>query len=183
MTDGIAGIVVGPVGAVGAIGLAQHGQVLLHLGAGAVQQGADDVAADARNAAEPVQAGAADHIQQHRFDAVLQGMGGGDTAAFPRRFGKKGIAGPAAGFLHRAVLRRCQRGGITAAHQAGQPQPLCQRADELLVPVGFRPAQAVVDMADGDLPAILRPVLRQEPQKSDRIRAAGNPDGDSVARL
>ena len=72
-------------------------------------------------------------------------------------------------------------GGIDAGNGTGQPQLRRQCPHKAFIPVSLRAAQPVVDMADDQIPAELRPQGRQKAQKSDRIRAAGNPDSDPVA--
>ena len=163
MPNAVAGIVVGKIGAIGAVGLAQQGQVFLHLGAGHIQQRTDDVAPDAGDAAQPVQTGAPYQVHQHRFNGIIQGVGGGDAPPLPCRFGKESITGVAAGFLHRKVVFQRQGGGINMADSIGQSQLPGQLPHKLLVPVGFSAAQPVVNVADDQLPAVFLP---QDSQKA-----------------
>ena len=181
VADAVAGVVVGEVGAVGAVGLPQSSQVVLDLGTGAVQQGADDIAADAGDATKAPQSGAPHQVHQHRFDGVIKGVGGGDASPLLCRLGKKGVACHPTGLLHRDMIPQRKGGGIDAGNGTGQPQLLRQRPHKAFIPVSLCAAQPVVDMADDQIPAELRPQGRQKAQKSDRIRAAGNPDSDPVA--
>ena len=83
--------------------------------------------------------------------------------AIPCRFGKEGITGVAAGFLHRKVVFQRQGGGINMADSIGQSQLPGQLPHKLLVPVGFSAAQPVVNVADDQLPAVFLP---QDSQKA-----------------
>lgn len=125
--NAVAGIVVGKIGAIGAVGLAQQGQVFLHLSAGHIQQRTDDVAPRAGDAAQPVQTGAPYQVHQHRFDGIIQSVGGGDAPP-PLPFRQRNHNGrcgrlppPKGGFP--APGRRHQYGGQHRAVPAARPPP------------------------------------------------------------
>ena len=94
------------------------------------------------------QPAAAQQVQQHRLGVVVGGVRRGELVAGQRL--QKGVAAFAGGFFDAFSVCGGVLGDVGAADGQGDAVPGAEGADEGLVAVGFRPAQAVVEVGGGD---------------------------------
>ncbi len=116
VADAVAGVVVVLVGAVLHVGQGVAAQVVLHLGAGGGEQGADDLLPFGEDAPQPPQAGAPGQVEQDGLHVVAGGVGGGDEVGprLPGGLAEESIAHIPGGFLD----ARAPQAGLTG-HVAG----------------------------------------------------------------
>ncbi|HWF08295.1 MAG TPA: hypothetical protein VG297_07515 [Bryobacteraceae bacterium] len=166
-TYAVAGEVPVEVGTVFAPSYVALGQEGANFIATQLDEGANDACErDRQDAAESPGTRAACEAVQDGFSLIVERVTGGDCVAGPGRDlgGKKFVAG-AAGFL---LDITGQRRGVQYLNRKFETRR--EIADELFILVGFRAAQAVVDVEDsGGKSQIAKGV-----QEEDGISAAGN---------
>ena len=146
-------------------------EIRLNFAARQAEHRPHDVLALRRDAAQAAQRRAARQVEKHRLQIVVGGVRRGDQAVQLR---KKRIAQLPSRLLH-ALARPCRMGGDVRAGDAQRnAERLAKRADERLVAVGFRAAQAVVEVRRRDRDPQLRPKRAQGVQHRHGVRAAGD---------
>ena len=148
-------------------------QELLHFLPGHRQHGADQPPADGGNASQPFQPCTTDQMQEHCFRIVVRRVGSGD---FSRKGHQEAIAGVSCcrfqPFLPRDHLPR--------PHVQRDFQAVAEGFHEPGVPIGFFPAQAVIEMGRMKLDLQLFPEQIQRKEQRHGIRTAGNRTGHPV---
>lgn len=191
VADAVAGMLGAGIAGILAEGDAVAGGVIAKGGAGEVEQrtheekvGVDGRGVGPGHAGEAVTAGAAKEAEEEEFGLVVGVVGEGDhpAAGAGGGAGEKLVAGEAGGHF-RAVAGEF---GVLLVPpgflEAGQAEFLRRGAGEGGVGVAGVAAEAVVEVGDGELPAVVLGQAVEQVEQDHGIGAAGDGNEDGLAR-
>jgi hypothetical protein len=102
------------------------------------------------------------------------------SSVFAKQIPKESIPHIPRRRLHTDMLFRRALRDIIAVDIKSQIMLMSQTGDEVLVQVGFGPAQLVIEMDSRENQADFVPQLEQETQERDRINSAGNANAHAI---
>lgn len=142
----IAGVVEGVVGGVGAVPELVGADVVQDVLAGEGEDGPQDAPADGGDAGEAADAGAAGEVEEGGFGVVVGVVGDEDVVEFALEAGflEPGVAEFAGGHLDADAAGGGVGPGVEFADAEGDAVGVAEAFDELLVHVGFFPAEVEV---------------------------------------
>ena len=184
VADAVARVVVARVGAVLHVADAFQLKVCVYLRAGHAQDGPYHAPAPGRDAAEAAQPRAAREVEQHGLCVVVRRVrrGYGVRAQGVRRPLEEPVPQPARRVLGAEAVITGKGRDIAAAGICLHAEPGAEVAHEGLVPVGLRPAQAVIIMCGPDPQAQALPQLAEAAEQVDGVRTSRDRAEHSPAR-
>ena len=174
VADAVARVVVPGIAAVLHVGDALSFKVCVYLLARHAQDGPYHAPAPRRDAAKASQPRAAREIEQHGFGVVISRVRSCDGVRSQRirRLLEEFVPQPARSVLGAEAVFTGKGRDIAAAEICLHTEPGAEGAHEVLIPVGFGPAQAVIIMCGPDLQAEALPQLAETTEQIYGVRAA-----------
>jgi hypothetical protein len=195
MAEAVASVGGVEVGGVFAPPLANFGEVRLDPRASDVQERTENAALgemdDGMDAGEAFRPRATQKFAENGFGLVVERMGGGYGVDFSgcHELAKPAVAESPGGFFYGFSgfagfsIPAGFGGGIDPMSVEREVEGACEIGGKLLVQVGFRLAQAVMEMGCVEYKAQLRASRGKGTGQGDGIRSAGQADGQAQARL
>lgn len=190
VANAVAGIGEVAVGGILAPGLAETAEVQFHFSTGDGQERTQNVALgeleNGMDATEAFSPCAAQELGEDGFGLIVEGVGGGDGVEgdLGHQGAQPGVTQTACGFFDGFRGLAGARGGfgrgVKAGGVEGEAKLGSQIADESKVGVGFRAAQAVVQVRDVQREAQFPALVVKSSQQGNGICAAG--DGHAEAQ-